>query len=158
MTFSRHHCYEYDYALLLRRPLLNAKAKADNRWWDSFLPSWNGVTVFLNPDWTAADSLQLFTDASGSLGFGTYYNGAWFQGDWQPQQRLPLHSIQWQELFDIIAVASTWWSGLRIHFHCNNFPNVQAWARQSAKHPDLIQTLFLVATQLQNPPVTSTYM
>ena len=125
MTLSRHHCYEYDYALLLRRPLLNAKAKADNRWWDSFLPSWNGVTVFLNPDWTAADSLQLFTDASGSLGFGTYYNGAWFRSDWQPQQRLPLHSIQWQEL---MAAASTWghrWSGLRIHFHCNNFSNVR---------------------------------
>ncbi|KAL5516658.1 hypothetical protein EMCRGX_G002048 [Ephydatia muelleri] len=110
---------------------LNAKATADIRWWDSFLPSWNGVTMFLNPEWTAADSLQLFTDASGSLGFGTYYNGVWFQSDWQPQQRLPLHSIQWQELFAIMAAASTWghhWSGLRIHLHCNNFPNVQAWA------------------------------
>ena len=84
---------------------LNAKATADIRWWDSFLPSWNGVTMFLDPEWTAADSLQLFTDASGSLGFGTYYNGAWFRGDWQPQQRLPLHSIQWQEL---MAAASTW--------------------------------------------------
>ena len=51
---------------------LNAKATADIRWWDSFLPYWNGVTMFLNPEWTAADSLQLFTDASGSLGFGTY--------------------------------------------------------------------------------------
>ncbi|KAL5516665.1 hypothetical protein EMCRGX_G002059 [Ephydatia muelleri] len=60
---------------------LNAKATADIRWWDSFLPSWNGVTMFLDTEWTAADSLQLFTDASGSLGFGTYYNGAWFQGD-----------------------------------------------------------------------------
>ena len=98
-------------------------------------------------------TLQLFTDASGSLGFGAYFNGAWFRGDWQPHQCLPLRSIQWQELFAIMAAASTWgyhWSGLRIHIHCDNLPIVQAWARQSAKHPDLMQllrTLFLVAAQ-----------
>ena len=132
---------------------LNAEARADIRWWDSFLPSWNGVAMFLDPEWTAADSLQLYTDASGSLGFGAYFNSTWFRGDWQPHQRLPLRSIQWQELFAIVAAASTWghlWSGLRIHFHCDNLPIVQAWARQSAKHPDLmrlLQTLFLVAAQ-----------
>ena len=132
---------------------LNAEARADIWWWDSFLPSWNGVAMFLDPEWTAADSLQLYTDASGSLGFGAYFNGAWFRGDWQPHQRLPLRSIQWQELFAIVAAASTWghlWAGLRIHFHCNNLPIVQAWARQSAKHPDLmwlLRTLFLVAAQ-----------
>eukprot|EP00731_Ephydatia_muelleri_P022108 Em0014g699a len=87
---------------------LNAEARADIRWWDSFLPSWNGVAMFLDPEWTAADSLQLYTDASGSLGFGAYFNGAWFRGDWQPHQRLPLRSIQWQELFAIVAAASTW--------------------------------------------------
>ncbi|KAL5481226.1 hypothetical protein EMCRGX_G021350 [Ephydatia muelleri] len=59
---------------------LNAEARADIRWWDSFLPSWNGVAMFLDPEWTAADSLQLYTDASGSLGFGAYFNGAWFRG------------------------------------------------------------------------------
>ena len=132
---------------------LNAEARADIRWWDSFLPSWNGVAMFLDPEWTAADSLQLYTDASGSLGFGAYFNGAWFRGDWQPHQRLPLHSIQWQELFAIVAAASTWghlWAGLCIHFHCDNLRIVQAWARQSAKHPDLmrlLRTLFLVAAQ-----------
>eukprot|EP00731_Ephydatia_muelleri_P014312 Em0008g32a len=93
------------------------------------------------------------TPPSCSLGFGAYFNGAWFPGDWQPHQSLPLRSIQWQELFVIVAAASTWdhsGSGLRIHFHCDNLPIIQAWARQSAKHPDLMQllrTLFLVAAQ-----------
>eukprot|EP00731_Ephydatia_muelleri_P014695 Em0008g415a len=49
---------------------LNALARADIMWWDSFLPSWNGVAMFLEPEKTEADSLQLFTDALGSLGFG----------------------------------------------------------------------------------------
>ena len=71
----------------------------------SFLPGIVSPCSWTHAEWTAADSLQLFTDASGSLGFGTNYNGAWFRSDWQPQQRLPLHSIQWQEL---MAAASTW--------------------------------------------------
>eukprot|EP00731_Ephydatia_muelleri_P034592 Em0067g8a len=54
---------------------LNALARADVMWWDSFLPSRNGVAIFVEPDKTETDSLQLFTDASGSLGFGTYFNG-----------------------------------------------------------------------------------
>ncbi|KAL5506051.1 hypothetical protein EMCRGX_G007617 [Ephydatia muelleri] len=131
---------------------LNAEARANIRWWDCFLPSWNGVAMFLDPEWTAADSLQLYTDASGSLGLGAYFNGAWFRGDWQPHQRLPLRFIQWQELFTIVAAASTWghlWAGLRIHFHCDNLPIVQAWARQSAKHHDLMQLLRTLNHHLQ---------
>ncbi|KAL5469183.1 hypothetical protein EMCRGX_G030401 [Ephydatia muelleri] len=88
-----------------------------------FLPSGNGVAMFLEPDKTEADSLQLFTDASCSLGFGTYFNSGWFRGDWQPHQCLPLCTIQWQELFTIVAAASTWdplWTGRRIHFHCKS--------------------------------------
>eukprot|EP00731_Ephydatia_muelleri_P034979 Em0089g10a len=86
---------------------LNALARADVMWWDSFLHLGNGVAIFVEPDKTEADSLQLFTDASGSLGFGTYFNGDWFRGDWQPHQCLPLCTIQWLELFTIMAVAST---------------------------------------------------
>ena len=50
---------------------LNAEARADLQWWYDFLPSWNGVAMFINPDWTDADSLHLYTDASGTLGYGT---------------------------------------------------------------------------------------
>eukprot|EP00731_Ephydatia_muelleri_P001726 Em0001g1726a len=52
--------------------------------WDRFLPSWNGVAMFIAPDWRDADSVNLYTDASGSLGFGAYFNEAWIRGHWQP--------------------------------------------------------------------------
>ena len=35
-------------------------------WWDSFLHLGNGVAIYVEPDKTEADSLQLFTNASGS--------------------------------------------------------------------------------------------
>ena len=132
---------------------LNTDARADIEWWDHFLPSWNGIAMFIAPEWKDAEAIHLFTDASGTLGFGAFFNGAWIRGDWQPHQKLPGRSIQWQELFAIIAAALTWGhllSGLRIRFHCDNLPIVQAWANQSSKQPgimELLRLLFLTAAQ-----------
>lgn len=53
-------------------------ARQDILWWLQFARSWNGTAFFLDPTWTPAPELQLFTDASGTLGFGGYWNGAWF--------------------------------------------------------------------------------
>ncbi|KAL5510640.1 hypothetical protein EMCRGX_G006216 [Ephydatia muelleri] len=44
----------------------------------------NGVSIFLDPNWKDAEAIHLFTDASGTLGYGAYFNGAWFRGDWLP--------------------------------------------------------------------------
>ena len=132
---------------------LNSEARADIRWWNSFLPSWNGISMFISPEWNDAESIQLFTDASGSFGFDVYFNGAWFRGDLQPHQQLPKRSIQWQELFAIVAAALTWGhllEGQRIKFHCDNLPIVQAWTNQFSKHPgvmELLRTLFFIAAQ-----------
>ena len=44
----------------------------DISWWQTFAQSWNGIAFFLDPNWTPAPDLQLFMDASGTLGFGGY--------------------------------------------------------------------------------------
>ncbi|KAL5516552.1 hypothetical protein EMCRGX_G001913 [Ephydatia muelleri] len=126
---------------LHHRIRLNTDARADVSWWDRFLPSWNGVAMFIASDWRDADSVNLYTDASGSLGFGAYFNGAWIRGHWQPHQQPPARSIQWQELFAILAAAFTWGhllSGQCIRFHCDNLPIIQAWASQSSKHSGIM--------------------
>ncbi len=92
---------------LHHRIRLTHEARADLEWWHSFLPSWNGVAMFLDPDWTPAEDMELFTDASGTLGYGAYYNGSWLRAAWAPHQLPPHVSIQWQELFAILAAAIT---------------------------------------------------
>ena len=53
----------------------------------------------LQADWQTAADLNLFTDASGTLGFGAYFKGAWIMGTWSKEQLS--RSIQWKELFAI---------------------------------------------------------
>ena len=69
---------------------LNVEAREDIIWWYTFLPSWNGVSIFLDPNWKDAEAIHLFTDASGTLGYGADFNGAWFRGDWLPHQMPPM--------------------------------------------------------------------
>ena len=40
------------------------------------------VSMFLDPNWKDAEAINLFTDASGTLGYGAYFNGAWFRSDY----------------------------------------------------------------------------
>ncbi|XP_072033268.1 uncharacterized protein [Amphiura filiformis] len=47
---------------------LTIEARQDIAWWARFLPEWNGTARFIEPTWTPADSLQLFTYAAASVG------------------------------------------------------------------------------------------
>ena len=136
---------------LHHRLRLNKDVRADILWWHSFLPSWNGTAAFLDPETTDTNDLELFTDASGSLGFGAYFRGSWFHYSWQPHQKL--FSIQWQELFAIVAAALTWgnkWQKKCIQFNCDNQAIVLAWQGKSSKDQQimcLLRKLFLTAAQ-----------
>ena len=69
---------------------------------DPLLPGWDGVYIyfFYLPEWALVPDLFLSTDASGSIGYGVFYSGEWFNGTWSvAQQSL---SITYKELFPIV--------------------------------------------------------
>ena len=59
---------------------LNEAFSKDLSWWRTFLGSWNGRSFLLSPKWVSNVSLELFTDSSGSIGYGAYFQASWFQG------------------------------------------------------------------------------
>ena len=104
---------------------LNHGFHQDLKMWQTFLQGWNGTNLFLNTTWGNSYTLSLFTDASGTLSFGGIFRNQWFQGSWLPHQSLDAKeiSIDWQELFAIIAATYIWghvWSQKRILFYYNN--------------------------------------
>ena len=60
---------------------LNQSVREDIHMWRTFISQWNGKSVFLDRYLTAAPDLELFTDASGALGYGAYLQGHWFRGE-----------------------------------------------------------------------------
>ena len=115
---------------------MNCEACRNIAWWLRFLPSWNGLAIIPDPHWTKLPDLELFTDASGSLGYGIFYIGHWLADPWPPELRD--RSIQWQELYPILLACLLWgqqWSGKKLLFHCNNQSVVDIWASGTSRDP-----------------------
>ena len=66
-----------DLTLGIRSPhfriRLSQAVKEDLRVWQQFLAGFNGRTIFLSEVWYNSNQLQLFTDASGAVGFGAIF-------------------------------------------------------------------------------------
>ncbi|GAU99281.1 hypothetical protein RvY_10307 [Ramazzottius varieornatus] len=95
----------------------------DLRWWKNFLPLWNGKASFLELYWTEAQSLDLYTDAAGSIGRGGFWAGKWFQILWPTWVTSLNPPIAWTEMVPVLFACFLWgsaWSGKRITFHSDN--------------------------------------
>ena len=68
---------------------LNSGFRKDITMRQHFVQNWNGVSLFLDTQATSLLALQLYTDASGSLGNGGFLAAEWFQGHWLPQHTQP---------------------------------------------------------------------
>ena len=49
--------------------------------------------------------MHLFTDASGSKGWGAFWSNKWLQAEWSSEQ--VMHDIVWKELYAIMCTVNT---------------------------------------------------
>ena len=82
---------------------LNNAARADLAIWVTFLAEFNGRAFMLPNEWLASDVLQLYTDASTTVGFGALLGKRWFAGLWpEPCKTLNIAVL---ELYPIVIAA-----------------------------------------------------
>ena len=97
---------------------LNAGAKANLMWWQTFLQDWNGTSFF--PAMTT--SAEVFSDASGTFGCGAFaFSHGWFQLRW-PEDWHAVH-ITAKELVPIVIAAAVWgpqWTQKCVCFRSDN--------------------------------------
>ncbi|XP_013863390.1 uncharacterized protein LOC106517215 [Austrofundulus limnaeus] len=96
--------------------------------WHHFLSSWNGISFFYNDFISHPDDIQLYTDATPSIGFGGFHKGRWFASTWlpevdtlQPDSASPSSALY--ELYPVVIAALLWgyeWSQHSILIHFDN--------------------------------------
>ena len=132
---------------------LNNDFRKDVVTWQLFLSHWNGVSLFLPPYSEPSPQIHLFTDASGAIGYGAFFNNLWFQGGWLPEHFLNTSmgiSITWQELFPIYLACMVWgplWANRRICFHCDNQAVVAILSSKSSRIPRVMNLILLITFQ-----------
>ena len=117
---------------------INLQARLDILWWHQFISDWNGVS-FIQEEFVSSDSITLYTDASGVLGFGAVYKSHWFSLSW-PHSMIH-HNINFKELFAIIAAVHTWsdqWADMQITFMTDNSPICDIWRKGSSLDHDIM--------------------
>jgi len=128
---------------------ITQEAWRDLAWWQEFLPSWSGTSLILDDHWVPSPEMELFTDASGTQGWGAFWNGRWLQSHWtECQSTMP---IVWKELYAIVCAVHSWghlWTKQKILFHCDNAAVVDIWRKGSTRDPEtmaLVRMLYLRA-------------
>ena len=131
-----------DQAPLSSRP--QCRLPGRHQMWNILLDGWNGRSFFLHNAWIPATELGLYTDASGSWGFGAYYGAEqrWLQGKWTDDQAEL--SIEYKELYAVVAACLTWghhWSSMRLRIHCDNAAVVACIRSGTSRAPRLMPLL-----------------
>ncbi|KAM3929144.1 LOW QUALITY PROTEIN: uncharacterized protein RB166_006928 [Leptodactylus fuscus] len=128
--------------------------KADLSVWRSFLVSYNGMTCAQALE-VGNSELSLYTDASGSYGFGAVFGFEWCAEPWPPSWR----ELGWcsnltlLEIFPIVVSVVLWGESLRdrcVCFWCDNQSVVNAINHLSSSSPPVLSLLrFLVLRCLE---------
>ncbi|XP_034451457.1 LOW QUALITY PROTEIN: uncharacterized protein LOC117767731 [Hippoglossus hippoglossus] len=91
--------------------VLDEGCQADLRFWSLLCEEWNGISFFYNDFVESSDSIQFFTDAAPSVGFGGFYNNEWFADVWPTEIHCLNDESKSTALYELylIVVACTPW-------------------------------------------------
>jgi hypothetical protein len=130
---------------------LNRNVKGGLCIWQTFLSSFNGRSLFLDDTWSNNHKLNLYTDASGAIGFGALFGREWCYGKW-PENWLK-YSIAMLEFYPIVLSLCLWGHRMRnqcVLFFTDNESLVSVINKQTSKDSDLmtfVRTMVLVCLQ-----------
>ena len=118
---------------------LNRSVKSNLRIWQTFLSSFNGKSLFLDDHWPNNQKLNLYTDASGAIGFGALFGQEWCYGKW-PENWLK-YNIAVLEFYPIALNLCLWGHRMRnqcVLFFTNNQSLVSVINKQTFKDAEYI--------------------
>ena len=99
---------------------INSEARSDIRWWHMFIESWNGISILQQQALSHLDH-ELWSNASGALGAGAFWNSDWIQFQWP--QAIQHEQIAIKELAPIAIACALWgrqWKATTVRANCDN--------------------------------------
>ena len=100
---------------------ISEEAKLDMKIWLSFLENFNGTFMFLHDRFLPNTSLDLYTDAAKSKGFGGVYGSRWFYGsfpdDWKVMN---IMTLEFYPIILALEICGSLWKNHCILFFTDN--------------------------------------
>ena len=130
---------------------LTRSVKADLQLWQSFLCGFNGRSFFLSDVWHDSLTLNLYTDAAASLGYGAVFGNEWCFGAWP--KNWTKFNITLLEFYPIVLSVLLWGDRMRnqrITFFTDNAALVDIINKATSRDPTVmifVRRLVLVCLQ-----------
>jgi hypothetical protein len=125
---------------------INKEVKADVQMWLQFLIEFNGQCYIPEKTWLSNDTLELFTDSSGSpeLGCGAYFCSRWAQFRWPSSwKHLPIRrNMSLLEFIPVVLALYLWANILqakKIFFHIDNLALVSIINKRTSKDKQIMK-------------------
>lgn len=124
---------------------VTVQMREDLRMWSHFIDGFNGRCVWQD-EFTSIQSLNFFTDAAGSSGYGAFFNGRWSAERWPDLwiQRGYHKNVTLLELFPVLVSLVIWgeeFRGKRLLLYSDNKGVVFAINCQSSKSDPVVTIL-----------------
>ena len=117
------------------RVRLSKGEKLDLAIWLRFLEDFNGRSFFLEDVRETSDTLKLYTDSAGSIGFGAVFGRHWLHSLWPASWQT--YNIAVLELFPIVIALHIWGSQMAdrcVILFSDNAAVVDIINKQTSKH------------------------
>ena len=101
---------------------INKECRIDLEFWLRFLQNWNGINMFYSAFFISNFDMELFADASSTLGFGGFFREKWFYSSWPSELNNLTEghlSMAFLELYPVVVAAILWggsWKSQKILF------------------------------------------
>ena len=108
--------------------------------WRVLLQQWNGVSLFIETEYTLATQLGIYT-ATSDTGFGGYFGEAWFSAPWADITNILELSQTFMEIFTFLVAAAVFgrkWGGHRLMFSSNDRDVVWCLTKSRSDHEDIM--------------------
>lgn len=119
---------------------LTKEHRADISTWKMFVDNFNGKGFMHNQTWDNEETVSIYTDASGSIGFGGIFGSKYFYGSW-PETCSHLN-ITVLELYPIAIALEIWVTilqGKKVWLHTDNEALVHVINNSTSKEPPVMK-------------------
>jgi len=121
----------------LVRIKLSEQARLDLQWWERFLSQFNGVSFFLELEWSRVEDMRLAVDAC-AYGAGGFWHHRWYAVRFDAS----FSSQCIREMIALVTACVAWgrfWTGKRLLFLSDNMGVVTAVNKRRVRSPELMQ-------------------